>query len=255
MSLETLLARLEAESVTSVTSVTSRQSADVTDLLFINQLSNAGNVSNVEKSVKLRQESKSEAANDPTSTITSWGWRIVGQDGTVVEAYFSPVVTREEALRLTPGATDAVPIPEQNLTTTRVDIPADLKHLINAMGAFWNYSSDDYETAFDGARSDPDAWRAMCLEDSKRFGWELPKVLSPGEIEQAITEATEERRAILEHEAKLRAEQTDAITRLAADFYRHLFGVAYETQCCKPRCNQYCADGLRLRGAYYEAAS
>jgi hypothetical protein len=95
----------------------------------------------------------------------------------------------------------------------------------------------------------------LCLEDQRRFGWQVPKVLSPGDLEQAVTEAVDERRAILEHEAKLRVERADAITKLAADFYRHLFGVAYETRCCKPRCNVYCAEGLQLKNAYYEVAS
>lgn len=182
--------------------------------------------------------------------VTSWGWRIVDQDGAEVEAYFSPVVTRDEALRLSPGAVEAKPIPSF-CATTRTEIPADLKRLINAMGKYWNFSSDDYETAFQGARSDPSAWRAMCLEDQRRFGWQVPKVPSPGDLEQVA----EERRAILEYEAKLKAEQADVITRLAADFYLHLFGVAYETRCCKPRSGSYCAEGLRLRDAYYGAVS
>lgn len=187
-------------------------------------------------------------------SVTAWGWRIIHHDGTEVEAFFSPHVTRDEALRLSPGAVEAKPIPSF-CATTRVEVPADLKRLINAMGKYWNYSSDDYETAFEGARSDPEAWRVLCLEDQRRFGWRVPEALSPGDLEQAVHEATEERRAILEHEAKLKAEQADAVTRLAADFYRHIFGVVCETGCCKPRSGFYCVEGLRLRDAYYEVVS
>lgn len=134
MSLETLLDRLEAESVTSVTS---RKLADVTDILVNNQIRNVGNVGNVEKSVKPRQEHKNEAVNDPDRSVTSWGWRIINQDGSEVEAFFSPAVTRDDVLRLTPGAVNATPI-DDHRTGTRVELADDLRRMIQAMGEYWN---------------------------------------------------------------------------------------------------------------------
>ena len=187
--------------------------------------------------------------------VTSWAWRIIYQDGTKVEAFFSPAVSRDEALRLNPGAVNAEPIVDQKVTNTRVDIPDDLRGMIQAMGEYWHYSDGDYATAYEGARADPDQWRTLCLEDSKRFGWRVPEAFTQAEIDDAVAEAVAERRAILEHEARLSAERADAITRLATAFYRHVFGVAYETGCCKPRSGSYCVEGLRLKDAYHEAVS
>ena len=195
-----------------------------------------------------------KAANDPDHPVTSWGWRIVHQDGSEVESFFSPHVTRDQALKLTPGAVNAEPIDNQR-TDTRKELADDLRRMIQAMGEHWHYSDGDYATAYKGARSDPDQWRALCAEDSKRFGWQVPKALTPGELEQAVAEAVAERRAILEHEARLSAERADAVTKLATVFYRHVFGVAHETGCCKPRSGSYCVEGLRLRDEYYEVAS
>lgn len=185
-------------------------------------------------------------------SITSWGWRIINPDGSTVEAYYSPRASLEYVLKDHPGAVKAVPIPEQNLTTTRVEIAADLKRMIQAMGQYWNYSIEDFEAAHDGARTDPHAWWVLCLEDQRRFGWTVP---TPEDIAQAVKEAAEKRRAILEHAAKLAAEQADRITQLARAFYNHCFGPAVQTRCCIPRCNRYCAEGVRLRDAYYGATS
>lgn len=151
----------------------------------------------------------SEISDPVNREGTSWGWRIIYQDGTKVEAFFSPAVSRDEALRLTPGAVNAEPVVDQKVTTTRVEIP--------------------------------DAWRTLCLEDSRRFGWRVPEALTQAEIDEAVAEAV--------------AERADAITKLAAAFYRHVFGVAHETGCCKPRSGSYCDEGLRLKDAYHEAAS
>ena len=251
MSLETLLARLEAESVPSVPS---RKTSDGTELTINNQSRTVCTVCTVEKSVRPRQERRIEAANDPAQPITSWSWRIIHQDGSEVQAFFSPAVTRDDVLRLTPGAVNATTI-DDHRTGTRVELAVDLRRMIQAMGEHWHYSDGDYATAYKGARSDPDQWRALCAEDSKRFGWQVPKALTPGELEQAVAEAVAERRAILEHEARLSAERADAVTKLATVFYRHVFGVAHETGCCKPRSGSYCVEGLRLRDEYYEVAS
>lgn len=200
-----------------------------------------------------------KAANDPDHSVnlegTSWGWRIIHQDGSEVKAFFSLTVTREQALSQTPGAVNAEPIVDQKVSNTRVELADDLRRMIQAMGEYWRYSDEDYKTAFEGARADPDQWRALCIEDAKRFGWQVPEALTPGELEQAVAEAVAERRAILEHEARLSAERADAITQLARSFYNHCFGPATQTGCCKPRSGSYCDEGLRLRDAYYEVAS
>ena len=251
MSLETLLERLEAECVTPVTP---SKTAGVTEITLINQRCNPSNPCNPEKQVRGSNERKNEAANDPAQSITSWGWRIIHQDGSEVEAFFSPAVTRDDVLRLTPGAVNATPI-DDHRTGTRVELADDLRRMIQAMGEHWHYSDEDYATAYKGARPDPDQWRILCLEDSRMFGWRVPVALTQTEIDKAIAEAVAERRAILEHEARLSAERADAVTKLAAAFYRHVFGVAHETGCCKPRSGSYCDVGLRLKDAYHEAAS
>ena len=252
MSLETLLERLEAECVTPVTP---SKTAGVTEITLINQRCNPSNPCNPEKQVRGSNERKNEAANDPAHPVTSWAWRIIHQDGSAVEAFFSPAVTQEQVLSQTPGAVNAEPIIDQNVTTTRVEIPDDLRRMIQAMGEYWHYSDEDYATAYEGARADPDAWRSLCLEDAKHFGWRVPEALTPGELEQAVIEAIEERRAILEHEARLSEERADAITQLARSFYNHCFGPAMQTGCCKPRSGSYCVEGARLRDAYHEVAS
>lgn len=210
----------------------------------------AGTVARVATvAVATRPESKTD------ESVTSWGWRIIHQDGTEVEAYFSPVVTRDEALRLSLGAVNAEPVDDLNPTSTRVEIPTELVRLIRAMGQYWHYSDEDYTDAFEEASANPEQWMSLCLADQKIHGWTIPEGRTPNEVDRMVSEATEERRAILEYDAKLKAEQADAVTKLAANFYRHVFGVGYETKCCIARCGKYCEEGKRLRDAYHEVVS
>ena len=71
---------------------------------------------------------------------------------------------------------------------------------------------------------------------------------------RAALEAAEERAAILEHDAKMKRTKAEEVAKLAEAFYNHLFGPGQATGCCYGRTGRYCAEGKRLRDAYYEAA-
>ncbi len=71
---------------------------------------------------------------------------------------------------------------------------------------------------------------------------------------RAALEAAEERAAILEHDAKVKRTKAEEVAHLAEAFYNHLFGQGQATGCCYGRTGRYCAEGKRLRDAYYEAA-
>ncbi len=67
-------------------------------------------------------------------------------------------------------------------------------------------------------------------------------------------EAAEERTAILEHDAGMKRTDAERVAKLAEAFYNHLFGPAQATNCCYAPRNRYCAEGLKLRDTYYDAA-
>lgn len=71
---------------------------------------------------------------------------------------------------------------------------------------------------------------------------------------RAALEAAEERAAILEHDAKVKRTKAEEVAHLAEAFYNHLFGPGEATNCCYAPKGRYCAEGKRLRDAYYEAA-
>lgn len=76
--------------------------------------------------------------------------------------------------------------------------------------------------------------------------WATPKT--------ALTD--DARELIRHHKPKLvNALQAGKGTRiLAHTFYKHLFGEAKRTNCCYARVGRYCAEGRRLREAYYQVA-
>ena len=95
-------------------------------------------------------------------------------------------------------------------------------------------------------------WRPIILTHKPALLAVLTR--SSPEAEEAAFEATEERAAILEYDGGLTRPDADAVSALAAAFYRHLFGPARETRCCNAPRTRYCAEGQRLRDAYFEAA-
>lgn len=75
------------------------------------------------------------------------------------------------------------------------------------------------------------------------------------DIAQAVTEAVNERQAILEHDGGLSRSEADRVAELAAEFYQHLFADAKRTGCCYAPVGRYCEEGRRLRDRYYGAVS
>ena len=71
---------------------------------------------------------------------------------------------------------------------------------------------------------------------------------------RAALEAAEERAAILEYDGGLTRVEAARVAKLAGVFYNHLMGPAAATGCCWAPRNRYCAEGLKLRDTYYEAA-
>ena len=71
---------------------------------------------------------------------------------------------------------------------------------------------------------------------------------------RAALEAAQERAGILEHEGGLKRTEAERVAKLAEAFYNHLFGPAQATGCCYAPRNRYCAEGLKLRDVYYDAA-
>ncbi len=76
---------------------------------------------------------------------------------------------------------------------------------------------------------------------------------STTEQPEAVKEAVEERKAILEHDGGLDSSSAEKVAELAEAFYAHIFGEAKRTHCCYPRSGRYCAEGQRLKDAYYQA--
>ena len=69
---------------------------------------------------------------------------------------------------------------------------------------------------------------------------------------RAALEAAQEHALILNQD-KLRTTNAN-VTALAEAFYNHLFGPGVATGCCWAPRNRYCAEGLKLRDTYYNAA-
>ena len=90
--------------------------------------------------------------------------------------------------------------------------------------------------------------------DARSFYLGLSTETPQPDPEADAKEAAEERAAILEYEAKLSRKKAERKAALANDFYNHLFGPAKETKCCYAPVGRYCAEGERLRVAYYGAA-
>ncbi|MHB8391569.1 MAG: hypothetical protein ACYDBH_18645 [Acidobacteriaceae bacterium] len=71
---------------------------------------------------------------------------------------------------------------------------------------------------------------------------------------ESVREATEERAAILEFDGGLCRQEAERIAQLSRAFYDHLMGPGVALHCCHAPHNRYCAEGLKLRDTYYEAA-
>ncbi len=90
--------------------------------------------------------------------------------------------------------------------------------------------------------------RAHCLREARNAG--ARRIIAA----RVAKEAAEERAGILEHEAGLARTEAERVSKLAEAFYNHLWGPGMATNCCHGRTGKYCAEGRKLRDAYYEAA-
>ena len=90
--------------------------------------------------------------------------------------------------------------------------------------------------------------RAHCLREARTT--KARQVIAA----RVAREAAEERAGILEHDAGLKRTDAERVAKLAEAFYNHLFAQAHVTGCCWAPRNRYCAEGLKFRDAYYDAA-
>ncbi len=90
--------------------------------------------------------------------------------------------------------------------------------------------------------------KAHCLREARNAG--ARRIIAA----RAALEAAEERAAILEHDGELKRTEAERVAKLAEAFYNHLWGPGMATGCCYGRTGRYCAEGRKLKDAYYEAA-
>ena len=72
---------------------------------------------------------------------------------------------------------------------------------------------------------------------------------------EAVEEAAAERAAIVQHEAQLASSDAERVRELARKYYAHLMGAGRDDGCCYARVGKFCAEGLRLRAEYFDAAA
>ncbi|MGV6818719.1 MAG: TubC N-terminal docking domain-related protein [Thiotrichales bacterium] len=85
--------------------------------------------------------------------------------------------------------------------------------------------------------------------DGERIGIEPADKVTPNMV-RMLRQHKPELLAVLQSEQQ---QPIDDAAKLARDFYNHLFGNGKTTGCCYAPTGRYCAEGQRLKRAYYRA--
>ena len=175
----------------------------------------------------------------PSPNKTASHWRL--PDGRPL--WVSPPETAEQVQARYPGA---VPWVDETVTVTPLN-KAERSHILAWLAFIGEKDPRTIADVLATCERYPDT-RAHCLREARNAG--ARRIIAA----RVAKEASEERAGILEHEAGLARTEAERVSKLAEAFYNHLWGPGMASNCCHGRTGKYCAEGRKLRDAYYEAA-